>query len=333
VNVVGTTGGHKVNTTGTVSSTNAGTGGTATATIDVEAPDLAITKTHSGTFHRGQTGAQWTITVSNVGFGPTVGTVTVVDTLPNVQNPPVPTDISGTGWTCTLATLTCTRSDALPSGSSYPVITLTVNIPQNIQNNFTNTATVSGGGDVNPTNNTATDKISLGPPLVITPHSTSASVQPGGTTQFVFDLEDDDPTLGTVALGCSGLPAGTVCTFNPAATNQPLSQVTMTITTSNGAGNVISSQNFSGPNPRLYAALVFPVLGLVAMVFGGRKNKKNRKPRLRLAFAFAGLLTLMALVGCGGFHRTTTPDGTFSITVTAATTTVQATTQVNLTVQ
>src|SRR5262249_30307164 len=148
VNVVGATGGHKVNTTGTVTSTNAGSGNQATATIDVNAPDLAITKTHQGTFHRDQQGAQWTITVSNVGFGPTVGTVRVTDILPNVQNPPVPTDISGTGWSCTLATLTCTRSDALASGSSYPPITLTVNIPINIQNNFTNTAKVSGGGDV-----------------------------------------------------------------------------------------------------------------------------------------------------------------------------------------
>ena len=126
VNVVGVTGGHKVNTTGTVTSSNAGSGNQATASIDVEAPDPTITKTHSGTFNRGQTGAQWTITVSNVGFGPTVGTVTVTDTLPNVQNPPVPTAISGTGWTCTLATLTCTRADALASGSSYPPITLTV---------------------------------------------------------------------------------------------------------------------------------------------------------------------------------------------------------------
>src|SRR6185437_14115011 len=39
VNVVGQSGGHKVNTTGIVSSTNAGSGNQATATIDVEAPD------------------------------------------------------------------------------------------------------------------------------------------------------------------------------------------------------------------------------------------------------------------------------------------------------
>src|SRR5262249_22126193 len=89
VNVVGQTGGHKTNTTGNVTSTNAGTGNVATASIDVIAPDVTIAKTHSGTFNRGQTGAQYTITVSNVGFGPTAGTVTVVDTLPNVQNPPV----------------------------------------------------------------------------------------------------------------------------------------------------------------------------------------------------------------------------------------------------
>ena len=36
---------------------------------------------------RGQTGAQYFLTISNVGFGPTTGTVTVVDTLPVIGNP------------------------------------------------------------------------------------------------------------------------------------------------------------------------------------------------------------------------------------------------------
>jgi hypothetical protein len=57
VNVVGVTGGHKVNTTGTVTSSNAGSGNQATASIDVEEPDPTITKTHSATFNRGQMGA------------------------------------------------------------------------------------------------------------------------------------------------------------------------------------------------------------------------------------------------------------------------------------
>ncbi|HET9837491.1 MAG TPA: hypothetical protein VFR84_04590 [Candidatus Angelobacter sp.] len=330
VNVVGTTGGHKTNTTGTVTSSNAGSGNTATATIDVLAPDPTITKTHTGTFTRGQTGAQWTITVSNVGFGPTVGTVTVTDTLPNVTNPPVATAISGTGWTCTLGTLTCTRSDALPAGSAYPPITLTVNIPINIVNNFTNTATVSGGGDVNPNNNTATDSISLGPPLVIKPHSSSSStVTAGGAAQIVFDVEND--TSAMVTFGCSGLPVGSSCTFTPPATSQVISQVTATITTSANRSNAVSGHLLGpGNTPPFYAALL-PVLGLLGFAMTGRKNRK--KTRLRLAVVFAGIMTLLTFAGCGGAHGITTPPGTYNITVTAATTTVQATTQITLGVQ
>ncbi len=162
VNVVGRKGGHKVNITSIVESSNAGSGNHATAAIDVLAPDPAITKTHVGTFHRGQTGAQYLITVRNVGFGPTVGTVTVTDHLPAIgSHNIVPTALSGAGWACTLATLTCTRTDALPSGSSYPAITLTVNVPANVPDEFTNTATVSGGGDVNLYNNTAKAPIDL----------------------------------------------------------------------------------------------------------------------------------------------------------------------------
>jgi uncharacterized repeat protein (TIGR01451 family) len=330
VNVVGTTGGHKVNTTGTVTSSNAGSGNQATATIDVEAPDLAITKTHSGAFTRGQTGAQWIITVSNVGFGPTVGTVTVVDTLPNVTNPPVPTAISGTGWTCTLATLTCTRADALASGS-YPPITLTVNIPINIVNNFTNTAKVSGGGDVNPNNNTATDSISLGPPIVITPQNNASTVKAGSATQFTLNVEDDDPTLGMVSFGCSGLPVGTSCVFNPPATNQPLTVVTMTVTTSNSK-SAVAGLNFDfGGKPPLYAALLFPVLGLVGIALSG---SKARKTRLRFAMVFVGAAMLLSFAGCaGGLRGPVTPAGTYQLTVTGATTTVQASAPVTLNVQ
>ena len=38
------------------------------------------------------------------------------------------TALSGTGWTCTVATRTCTRADALAPSASYPDITVTANI-------------------------------------------------------------------------------------------------------------------------------------------------------------------------------------------------------------
>src|SRR5206468_12064287 len=71
------------------------------------APDLTITKTHTGSIVQGQTGATYTITISNAGAGSTAGVVTLVDTLPGGLTP---TAISGTGWTCVLGSLTCTRS-------------------------------------------------------------------------------------------------------------------------------------------------------------------------------------------------------------------------------
>jgi hypothetical protein len=77
------------------------------------------------------------------------------------------TAISGTGWTCTLATLTCTRSDALAGASSYPAITLTVTVSSTAGSSVTNSAAVSGGGDTNPANNTATDISLIAPSAVI----------------------------------------------------------------------------------------------------------------------------------------------------------------------
>ncbi|HMH53205.1 MAG TPA: IPTL-CTERM sorting domain-containing protein, partial [Candidatus Acidoferrum sp.] len=158
VNVTAVASGNQVNTTGNVTSTNGGPGNAATASVGVATPDLAIAKTHTGTFVKGQT-SDYTITVSNVGAGPTSGTVTVTDTLPAGLTA---TAMSGTGWTCTLGTLTCTRSDALAAGASYPPITLTVSIAATAPNSLSNTATVSGGGDTSPANNSVTDATSLG---------------------------------------------------------------------------------------------------------------------------------------------------------------------------
>jgi uncharacterized repeat protein (TIGR01451 family) len=66
-------------------------------------PSLTIGKSHSGSLVRGQSGS-YTLTVGNDGTGATDGTVvTVTDTLPAGLTA---TSLSGTGWTCTLATLT-----------------------------------------------------------------------------------------------------------------------------------------------------------------------------------------------------------------------------------
>jgi uncharacterized repeat protein (TIGR01451 family) len=127
-------------------------------------PDLAISKTHSGNFFQGQIGATYSITVSNVGTGPTTSAVTVTDPLPSGLTG---TNISGTGWVCNLTTpLACTRADALAANSSYPAITVTVNVAANAPASVTNSATVTGGGDTNPANNTANDITTIVMPVI-----------------------------------------------------------------------------------------------------------------------------------------------------------------------
>jgi uncharacterized repeat protein (TIGR01451 family) len=122
-------------------------------------PDLTLTKTHSGNFVAGQTGT-YTITVSNVGSAPTSGTVTVTDVLPAGLTVAA---MSGTGWACVVATATCTRSDALAAGTSYPLITLVVNVAGGATGTLINNVTVSGGGDANGGNNAASDSVSISP--------------------------------------------------------------------------------------------------------------------------------------------------------------------------
>ena len=50
--------------------------------VTVNSADLTVAKSHTGNFTQGQTGATYSITVTNSGNATTSGTVTVTDTLP-----------------------------------------------------------------------------------------------------------------------------------------------------------------------------------------------------------------------------------------------------------
>jgi uncharacterized repeat protein (TIGR01451 family) len=121
-------------------------------------PDLTIAASHTGNFTQGQNGATYTVTATNSGTASTSGAVTVTETLP--------TDLTavsmlGNNWTCTQPAGPCTRSDALTAGSGYDPITVTVNVSATAPSSVTNTATVSGGGETNAPNDTATDPTTI----------------------------------------------------------------------------------------------------------------------------------------------------------------------------
>lgn len=125
-------------------------------------PDLTVSKTHTGNFTQGSS-QTYTITVNNIGSARTVGLVTVTDNLPPGLRA---TDLFGGGqWVCILATLTCTRSDRLDPGFSYEAITLFVNVNSNAPAMVTNTATVSGGSELNTANDNRERPDDSGPEL------------------------------------------------------------------------------------------------------------------------------------------------------------------------
>src|SRR5439155_23146728 len=163
--------------------------------------DLTVSKTHAGSFTQGQIGGTYTITVTNAGAAPTTGTVTLTDTLPPGLTA---TALSGTGWTCVLGTVTCTRTDALAASGSYPAITLTVNVAINAAPSVTNKATVSGGGEVNTTNDTATDVtaiIQLPDATVSKTHVGSFTEgQTGATYTITISNIGLGPTFGSVTV-------------------------------------------------------------------------------------------------------------------------------------
>jgi uncharacterized repeat protein (TIGR01451 family) len=107
------------------------------------APSLSIASSHTGSFTQGQTGATYTLTVTNNGGAATSGMVTVSDALPTGLTA---TAMSGANWTCTQPAGPCTRTDALAAGASYQAITLTVNVAANAASSVTNSVTASGGG-------------------------------------------------------------------------------------------------------------------------------------------------------------------------------------------
>jgi hypothetical protein len=143
---------------------------------------LTTTKTHTGNFSQGQQNAAYSVTVSNAVSAPaTSGTVTVTEAVPSGL---ALVSMAGTGWTCGPAT--CTRGDVLNGGSSYPPITVMVNVANNATSPQLNQISVSGGGSATAS---ATDSTNItSTPASVT--TTSGAPQSAAiNTAFAIPLE------------------------------------------------------------------------------------------------------------------------------------------------
>jgi uncharacterized repeat protein (TIGR01451 family) len=216
-------------------------------------PTLALSKTHAGNFTQGQIGATYTVTTSNAGSGPTDGTpVTVTDMIPSGLTI---TGMNGTGWGCT-APPQCTRTDVLAAGSSYPPITVTVNVATNAPATVTNQVTGTGGGFAAIA--TASDPTTINgpaaPQLALNASSMPATFAPNGTGAYMATVSNtgNAPTFGTVSLQIAPSSALTPASLSGTGWACNLTTLTCTNSTPLAAGasyNVINFDVVISPSP------------------------------------------------------------------------------------
>jgi uncharacterized repeat protein (TIGR01451 family) len=213
-------------------------------------PDMTLGKSHVGNFTRGSIAA-YTIPVENLSpYGPSNGTVTVNDTLPSGLTP---TSATGTGWSCSIAsqTVSCLNSTILAANSFYPSITVNANVLQTAPSTETNTAFVSGGGEVNLANDSATDVANVvsTADLSITNAASPNPVVASSNITYTQLLTNNGPSAADNASVVEAIPAST--TFVSMAAPAGWSCTTPAV---GGTGNVIcNALNMAGSTAATFA--------------------------------------------------------------------------------
>ena len=186
------------------------TSGTAPVSVT---PFFTLSKSHTGNFTQGQLGATFMISIENPATVPTNGPVTVTDQLPAGLTL---VSMLGTGWMC--SSDSCSRSDSLSPGSSYPPITVTVNVLSSAGSPLVNIATAANGGSVTTANDTV-NLTTAGPPapVLTSPPNGAAgasvtltlswSSSSGATSYDVYFGTSSTPPLVTNTTSTTYVPA------------------------------------------------------------------------------------------------------------------------------
>jgi uncharacterized repeat protein (TIGR01451 family) len=269
---------------------------------------------------QGATGVTLSTVVGNGGSVATSGAVTLTEILPAGVTA---TALSGTGWNCTLANLSCTRSDALASALNYPSVTLTVNVALNATLGLFSVSTaISGGGDATPPS-PVTTSFEINASLAIVGNTPSITVSAGVPAKFLVQVSAT-AAAGTVTFSCSGLPAASSCSFSPATLANSSANVTMTVSTTARSAVV----TWVGPRNRV-PWLWLPLLSVIAMAAWWVRTRRGAMPPRKLVpiLGAATLVLASLLIGCGGgggggttivTQPQGTPAGTYTLTFIAA---------------
>src|ERR1039458_4242464 len=229
---------------------------TSTNTVAIAAaPDLAIVKTASSNFVAGSN-ATYSIAVNNVSTGPTVGGITVTDTL-NANF--TFGSGAGTGWACSAVAqlVTCTNSGPIAGSASAANIVLTVAVNAAATGSISNTATVQTTDDNNAANNSSTATVTVtaaAPDLSITKTTSGAFVAgSNGIFQIAVSNVGTAATAGTITV-TDTLNAAFAFVSSGTGTNWTCAAVLQVVTCTNpgpiangaAAGNITLTVGISG---------------------------------------------------------------------------------------
>ncbi len=192
-----------------------------TAIANIHSADVSVAKAHTGTPVAGQP-FSWSVTVANAGPDTAVGPFTVTDTLPTGVTG---ASASGAGWTCSSTTteITCARTtvtDTLASGASFPVITVTVNVPADVVEGtvLTNAVAVTDKTyDPVPSNNSDDDQATVDASADLAmDKQLSGPLVAGSSATYTLDVTNLGPSASRGQITVTdALPAGS--TFESAA--------------------------------------------------------------------------------------------------------------------
>ena len=142
-------------------------------------PSVAAVASHTGTFAASQQSAPLMVDIANNGPGstgdPSSGShpITVTDTLNSAFTY---ASVSGTGWSCLASgqTVTCANDGSVSDGSSYPTLTIDVNVSATVGSPISNSVSVTGAIA---STVTSTDSITIdSPPAITSANSTAFTV-------------------------------------------------------------------------------------------------------------------------------------------------------------
>ena len=143
--------------------------------------------------------------------------------------------------------------------------------------------------------------------FILTANPTSVTVPRGQARQVTITLTSVNDFIGTVTIGCSGLPAGVTCVSNPSSLTTTLASngggvtpVTATLTISTGATVASVQDRLSGGSVLSASLQWFPTVLLGFALAIRRKYFAHRLRTQRLMLLVAALLGLSNLMACGG---------------------------------